>query len=89
MTIGSPDFCVFLYLNGVHFRGELQHGGDVSQQKVKCRPTREIGGVHCQTYYMYMFKIYEQLVSRNDCFGTNIRVSFYRLFDFYWLLYQL
>ena len=29
------------------FRGELQHGGDVSQQKTKRRPirTREIGGV--------------------------------------------
>ena len=47
MTIGNPAFCLFLYLTGVHFRGELQHGGDVSQQKIKCRPirTREIGGV--------------------------------------------
>ena len=24
-------FCLFLYLTGIHFRGELQHGGDVSQ----------------------------------------------------------
>ena len=47
VTIGNPAFCLFLYLTGVHFRGELQHGGDVSQQKIKCRPirTREIGGV--------------------------------------------
>ena len=47
MTIGNPAFCLFLYLAGVHFRGELQHGGDVSQQKIKCRAikTREIGGV--------------------------------------------
>ena len=47
MTIGNLAFCLFLYLTGVHFRGELQHGGDVSQQKIKCRPirTREIGGV--------------------------------------------
>ena len=47
MTIVHPAFCLFLYLTGVHFRGELQHGGDVSQQKIKCRPirTREIGGV--------------------------------------------
>ena len=47
MTIGNPAFCLFLYLTDVHFRGELQHGGDVSQQKVKCRPirTREIGAV--------------------------------------------
>ena len=47
VTIENPAFCLFLYLTGVHFRGELQHGGDVSQQKIKCRPirTREIGGV--------------------------------------------
>ena len=31
VTIGNPAFCLFLYLNGVHFRGELQNGGDVSQ----------------------------------------------------------
>ena len=29
----TPRFCLFLYLTDVHFRGELQHGGDVSQQK--------------------------------------------------------
>ena len=47
MTIVHPAFCLFLYLIGVHFRGELQPGSDVSQQKTKCRPirTREIGGV--------------------------------------------
>ena len=41
-----PAFCLFLYLTGLHFRGELQHGGDISQQKIKCRPIRirEIGG---------------------------------------------
>ena len=47
MTIGNPAFCLFLYLTGIHFRGELQNGGDVSQQKINCRPikTREIGSV--------------------------------------------
>ena len=42
VTIGNPAFCLFLYLTG-----ELQHVGDVSQQKIKYRPirTREIGGV--------------------------------------------
>ena len=46
VTIVYPAFCLFLYLTGVHFRGELQHSGDVSQQKIKYRPirTREIGG---------------------------------------------
>ena len=35
VTIGNPAFCLFLYLTGVHFRGELQHIGDVSEQKIK------------------------------------------------------
>ena len=47
MATVHPAFCLFLYLTGAHFRGELQHGGDVSQQKIKCGPvrTREIDGV--------------------------------------------
>ena len=47
MTIGNPAFCLFLYLTGVHFRGELDYDGDVIQQKIKPRliRTREIGGV--------------------------------------------
>ena len=46
-TVGNPAFCLFLYLTGVHFRGELEHGGDVSQPEIKCPPirTREIVGV--------------------------------------------
>ena len=36
VTIGNPAFCLFLYLTGVHFRGELGHAGDVSEQKIKC-----------------------------------------------------
>ena len=40
-------FVSFLYSTGVHFWGDLEHGGDVSEWKIKCRPvrTREIGGV--------------------------------------------
>ena len=47
VTIGNPAFCLALYLTGVHFRRELQHAGDVIEQKLKCGPirTREIGGV--------------------------------------------
>ena len=47
MIIGNPAFSLFLYLTGVHFRGELQHVGDVSESKIKCRAirTRVIGGV--------------------------------------------
>ena len=42
----NSAFCLALYLIVVHFRGELQHVDDVSEQKAKCRPikTREIGG---------------------------------------------
>ena len=36
VTIETPGFCLFLYLTGVHFRGELQQVGDVSEQKFKC-----------------------------------------------------
>ena len=47
VTIGNAAFCLFLYWTGVHFWGELQHVGDVSEQKMKYWPirTREIGGV--------------------------------------------
>ena len=47
VTIGNPAFCLALYLTGVHFRGELQHLVNVSEQKIKCRPirTREIAEV--------------------------------------------
>ena len=45
VTTAHPVFCL-LSLTGVHFRGELQQDGEVSQQKIKCQPirTREIGG---------------------------------------------
>ena len=47
VTVGNPAFFLFLYLTTVHFRGELQDTGDVSEKIIKCWPikTREIGGV--------------------------------------------
>ena len=47
MTTGNPAFCLLLNLTGVHFRGELQHVGDVSEQKSKYGPirTREVTDV--------------------------------------------
>ena len=33
VTIGNPAFYLFLYLTGIHFRDELQHVGNVSEQK--------------------------------------------------------
>ena len=46
MTIGNLTFCLSLYLTGVHFRGELQHSGQVIEQ-IKFQPirTREIAGL--------------------------------------------
>ena len=34
VTIGSPAFCLALYLTGVYFRGPLQHSGPVGEQKI-------------------------------------------------------
>ena len=47
VTIGNPAFDLFLYLTGAHLRGDLQHFGDVSEQKIKYWLIRtwEIGGV--------------------------------------------
>ena len=47
MAIGNPDCYLFLYLTEIHFWGELQHGSDMSQQKIKHWQirTQEIGGV--------------------------------------------
>ena len=47
VTVGNPAFCLALHLTSVHFRGELQYVGDISEQKIKFRTTRirEIGGV--------------------------------------------
>ena len=46
MIIGNRAFCLALNLTGIHFEGELQHVGTISEQKIKCRPnrTRKIGG---------------------------------------------
>ena len=71
MAILLPAFCLSLYLTGVHFRGELQHGGDVSQQKIKCRPirTREIGSVSLSdVLYANMVKEVKKYASK---FQTN------------------
>ena len=50
MAIGNSAFCLALYLTGVHFRGELQHVGQVGEQIINCRPirTRETAGVRLQ-----------------------------------------
>ena len=36
VKIGKQAFLLFLYLTDVHFRGELQHVGYFSEQKIKC-----------------------------------------------------
>ena len=78
VTIVLPAFCLFLYLTGVHFRGKLQRRGDVSQQKIRCRPirTREIGSVSLsdvlyvlEVLTLQTHHVYSTLKRRgNDCF---------------------
>ena len=36
VKIGNPAFCLFSYLTGVPFRGELQNVDYFSEQKIKC-----------------------------------------------------
>ena len=47
VTLGKHGFCLFLYLTWVHYRDKLQHGVDVSKQKIKFKPirTEEVGAV--------------------------------------------
>ena len=53
MTIGNQTFCFVLYLTGVHFRGELQDGGDVSEWKIKGWPINR----WCLTVRRIMWRI--------------------------------
>ena len=61
MTIENLAFCLTLYLTDIHFRGKLQHVGDVSEQKIECRPirTREIGGARLseELYRIHIFNL--------------------------------
>ena len=73
LTIVDTAFCFFLYLTGVHFRGELQHGGDVSQQKIKCRPIRtwEIGGVSLSDVLNVKQLFYDKNLLTKHVIGQN------------------
>ena len=79
MIIGNPPFCLFLYLTGVHFRGELQHSGGVSQQKIKCRPiiAREIDGTSLSDvlYVNYGSELTIQLVLSDNSTNHNVGLS--------------
>ena len=44
----KPRFCLFLDLTGVHFRGELQHFGDVSEQKNQVLTNQNSRNSWCQ-----------------------------------------
>ena len=61
VTIGNPAFCLTLHLTSEHFRGELQHVGDVSEQQIKCPPIRtwETGGARLseELYVMVQARI--------------------------------
>ena len=36
VTIENPAVCLALYLTGVHFRDEIRHVGDVTEQIIEC-----------------------------------------------------
>ena len=73
VTIGNPAFCLFLYLTGVHFRGELQHVGDVREQKIKYWTIRiqEIGGVR-----LYVNRLYVKSINFLSQLFENITIMF-------------
>ena len=68
-SIPSPpfkkgEFELCLSLTGIRFQGELQHVGDVIEQKFKCRPIRttEIVGVRLQDELYQLFESFEKIV---------------------------
>ena len=73
VTIENPAFCIALYLIVIHFRGELQHVGDVSEQKIKCRPirTRTIGGARLSVeLYVKIFRTACEFIT--DCENRDV-----------------
>ena len=73
VTIENPAFCIALYLIVIHFRGELQHVGDVSEQKIKCRPirTRTIGGARSSVeLYAKIFRTACEFIT--DCENRDV-----------------
>ena len=81
-------------MTGVHFRGELQHVGDVSKQKIKCRPirSREIGGVTLSDV-LYAMKDYHNVCLKGGvlllvCMSETFRkqsLHFFELDSAYYL----
>ena len=90
VKIGNPAFFLFLYFTGAPFWGELQHNGEVSQQKIKCRliRTREIGGtivrrmiwlpVLLLSGYIYLYVFF--FIIFNDFFVVSL--------CFHWLMLE-
>ena len=77
VTIRNPTFCLFLYLTGGCFRGELQYGDDVSQQKITCRPfrAREVGGVSLSDVLYVGIQRFAKII-RN--FQNSARVTIFK-----------
>ena len=78
MTIGNPAFCLPLYLTGVHFWGEFQHIGDVSEHKFKGWPirSREIGGVRFKDGLHNIFRSWDKINQERVLFSGGYKVSF-------------
>ena len=61
VTIGNPAFCLVSDLNGVHFRSELHHVGDVIEPEIKYLPirTQETGGARLSEELYVSLKTFE------------------------------
>ena len=71
VTIGNLAFRLSLYLTGVHFRGELQHSGQVIEQ-IKFQPirTREIAGLWLEDE---LYEVFEQRDTITTCSNNLFR----------------
>ena len=72
MTIGSPAFCLFLYLTGVHFRGELKHFGGASEQELSVDQSEHENYVVSASKTDFMLNI--NITSYFQCFFHWIKI---------------
>ena len=76
MAIENAAFCIALYLTVIHSRGESQHAGDVSEQKIKCRPirARTIGGARLSVeLYAKIFRTACEFIT--DCQNWDVEIA--------------
>ena len=60
VTNCQPVFCLTFCLTGLHFRGELQHVGDITEQNFRYGPIRTLEITDIRLYRQY-----------GPCYNTN------------------